>query len=346
MRITSSEIRQWLTCRKKWWFRYNQLLVPIKKQDALTFGSLVHKALEAAYTDKDWLKAIDLFEGYQDPEFEAEEAYRKAMAEAMVEGYLNQGYLEKLGHVVVACEYEFSVPLITPCGRKWPRYMFSGKIDLITEDEYDNIYLWDFKTGSKGLDSEWAQLDLQMENYLWAMSQELDFPALHIVYSQLRKPTIKPNDVPMRDELGRKIILDTLHERVWIKDQEKPRQVARKEMGEVLLTRPMTSEEFYKKISDDIAKRPDFYYENVIIVKTQNDLDKVQSRLWEMAHDIGHRDIVRNPNSCQIYGCAYRELCVNDNTLSRRANYEIREAHEELLEKEGDFDEESTLFAN
>ena len=341
--FTSSEIRAWLTCRKKWWFRYDQSLTSRKQHSAMTFGSIVHIALEAYFLGRDWETAInDFVEKNGTPwDVDNEEGYQLAMARAMVSQYIANGFWDMKDHTVVACEWKFSVPVKTPGGRKWDKYTFSGKIDMITKDKWGNVYLWDFKTGSKDLDPEWARLDSQMENYLWGYSQVHDIPAFQIIYSQLRKPTIKPKRIPKRDDSGFKMVENPFGDRVWIKEPTdespgKPRQMPRNDSADTLITRPETPDEYEARLIADIKARSEHYFKDATIIKSKKDLLKVERRLWDMAHEVGSGNICTASSSCQFYGCAYRELCLQDSRASRLENYKVVEIHEELKEEEGE----------
>ena len=362
--FTSSEIRSWLTCRKKWWFRYHEKLGSKRQHSAMTFGTIVHIALEAYFLGRDWQEAIAKFVKVNGTPWDVdnEEGYQLAMANAMVSQYISNGAWEMLNHTVVACEWKFSVPVKTPSGRRWGQYTFSGKIDMITKDKWGNVYLWDFKTGSKDLDLEWAKLDSQMENYLWGYSQSHKVPAFQVIYSQLRKPTIKPKRIPVRDDNGFKQVFDVDGARVWIKEpcmetvhvddgtpvgknhgvhvDGKPRQMARPDSGEKLLTRPETPAEYEARLVADIKWRPHHYFKDANIIKTAKELQKIQERLWAMAHEIGNGYICTASSSCQFYGCQYREICIQDSKAGRLANFKIVERHEELREEEGEENDE------
>jgi len=355
--ITSSSIRTWLTCRKKWWYLYDQKLRHKKKNKALTFGSLTHVALEAYFLGRDWEAAIDEFIAAEGDCWDLvnEQAYQAAMARALVSGYVKNGFWEMLGHEVIACEKKFEVPVKTPGGRKWSKYTFSGKIDMVTKDNYGNYTLWDFKTSAKALDKEWCQLDSQMEVYLWAYSQLNEIPAYQIVYSQLRKPTIKPTRIPLRDEFGFKYVEDPSGDRVWISKPKamsvkdiikgkpifgKPRQMVRDGSGDKLHDRPETPAEYEERLNVDISRRPEHYYANADIMKSASDLDKIEARIWAMAHEVGAGFICTVSNSCQMYGCPYMELCISDNRASRKKNYEKVEIHSELIEEEREGEED------
>ena len=284
--ITSSEINAWLTCPKRWWFRYDQLLVPGLTPKPLAFGRLVHDMLEDYYLwCSGWTRNQLPIRDHQDniDEFDEE------TAKSIVFAYKERDPVKALGHKIVSVEDEFRVPLRSPTGRKYHYVELAGKIDLTTQDEYGNIWVWDHKTSASNLDHSWLAISNQMGYYVWA-NWQLGIAPVGIIYNLIRKPSIKPriNETPT---------------------------------------------EWGVRLAVDIESRPEFYFQRENIPKSPNDLLSLENELWDVAHAVGRGPKTRNPNGCSIYGCAYRELCVNDTKLSRQTGYRIERAHIELKEE-------------
>jgi len=155
--------------------------VPLVQALYFSYGHLVHAKLAAYY------------KGIPEPEQPSEklDPFVEAEVEALVEAYKVRDPVAYMGHEVVAVEEEFAIPLRTPSGRRWSRYMFSGKIDLCTRDEYGVHWLWDHKTGGTALKRDWLSIDDQMAFYLWADWQR-GRKSVGIIYNLIRKPVIKP----------------------------------------------------------------------------------------------------------------------------------------------------------
>ena len=94
-----------------------------------------------------------------------------------------------------------------------------------------------------------------------------------------------------------------------------------------------TSEEWGKRLEEDIATRPEFYFQREAIVKGPKDLMEIEHNLWDLAHTVGKGPIIRNPGHCQFFGCPYREICVADTKIGRNAGYRHERAHVELSEE-------------
>jgi len=206
--LTSSEIRAWLSCQKKWWFRYREELVPERGQKALSYGKAVHAGLEAYRNgmdeEDDILEVLDEAGG---PWAKAESEYVCAEAAALVKKYIEHDPALAIGHKIESTERQFRVPLRTPSGRRWAAIEFHGKIDLTTRDPHGNLWIWDHKTSASALRPQWLPLNDQMGFYYWAASQTGETPA-GIVYDLIRKPSIQPRKGEGVDEWRERLLTD------------------------------------------------------------------------------------------------------------------------------------------
>jgi hypothetical protein len=206
--LTSSEIRTWDTCQKRWWFRYHEELVPERGQKALSYGRAVHAGLEAYHSGLDTKEAIQKAMDEAGGTWLAQESvYVLAEATALVKKYAEHDPVAEMGHTVEATERQFSVPLRTPSGRRWPSIEFHGKIDLATRDGHGNLWIWDHKTSATALKVQWLPLNDQMGYYYWAASQLGDTP-VGIVYDLIRKPSIQPRKGEGADEWQDRLLAD------------------------------------------------------------------------------------------------------------------------------------------
>lgn len=206
--LTSSEIRTWKTCQKKWWFRYHEELVPECGQKALSYGRAVHAGLEAYHTGKVPRKAIEIALDEAGPTWPTEESqYVAAEAVALVQEYTKRDPVLAIGHTIDSAERQFKVPLRTPSGRRWAALEFHGKIDLATRDPHGNLWIWDHKTSASALRPQWLPLNDQMGFYYWATFQAGETP-VGIVYDLIRKPSIKPRKDEGVDEWQKRLLAD------------------------------------------------------------------------------------------------------------------------------------------
>jgi hypothetical protein len=206
--LTSSEIRTWDSCRKKWWFRYHEELVPGRGQKTLSYGRAVHAGLEAHYTAKNPQEAIQANLDEASGAWLAEDSlYVSAEASALVKKYAERDPVVALGHRVEGVERQFKVSLRTPSGRRWSAIAFHGRVDLTTRDSYGNLWIWDHKTSASALRPQWLPLNDQMGFYCWAASQGGETP-VGIIYNLIRKPSIQPRKGEGVDEWQDRLLAD------------------------------------------------------------------------------------------------------------------------------------------
>lgn len=205
--LTASEIAAWKSCRKKWWFRYDQELVPNWPPRPLTYGRLTHTALEAHYLGKDGMNAINAEVEAEKEYWDEEAPFVIHQAQSLLKAYQKRDPVLLDGHTIAFVEREFSVPLRTPSGRKWHAFAFNGKVDLGTYDPHGNLWPWDHKTSAMALNESWLSLNDQMGFYDWAMTQLGEKP-MGIIYNLLRKPSIKPRKAETPEEWGVRLLAD------------------------------------------------------------------------------------------------------------------------------------------
>jgi len=173
MRVfTRSEIATWRTCQRKHHYAYTMLRRPLKPSYALTFGTLMHKALEAWWKSPthEWsLEVTDI-----DP-FDA------AKVQALMNGYTAQWAEMDLPAVSVERQFECQFVdgdeiLLT----------VAGKIDVVGEG-----CIIEHKTTSQDItegSEYWAKLaiDDQISTYLDATGLR------RCVYDVIKKPLQRP----------------------------------------------------------------------------------------------------------------------------------------------------------
>jgi len=187
--LTASEITAWKTCRKRWWFNYDQCLQPLVPAKPLSYGSAVHEILAAYYSRKP-LPHFSL-EGWGE-----EEKFTVKEINCLIDAYIKRDPFRKKFQPV-AIEEEFILKVPSPKGYRSKRFQLAGKIDLLLKDKWGNLWLVDHKTSKKALDPRWLELADQMAYYLWAKT-ELGSSPIGIEYNLIRKPSIRPhkNDTP------------------------------------------------------------------------------------------------------------------------------------------------------
>lgn len=91
--------------------------------------------------------------------------------------------------------------------------------------------------------------------------------------------------------------------------------------------------QFQDRLVEDYLKRPEWYFYEELLFRSQEDIQEFEKELWQVAQDL--KDTMnsgrwyRNTSRCSDYGlCTYSHLCLNE--PGSEALYEYREPHEEL----------------
>lgn len=268
--------------------------------------------------------------------------YERAIVAALLSGYFWRWDTSPLE--VVATEQAFELPLVNPAtGAASRLFRLAGKIDGVVRLEDGRLAVMEHKTCSEdlSLDSDYwrrLQIDQQISIYIHA-ARELGHDVATVIYDVIRKPTVKPTDIPVTDDDGVKIVLDQHGERVFKKDG-KPRLTADTKQGFTILTRPMTPQEWTQKLIDDIAARPDYYYARVEIPRLDQEIQECMAELWELQQALRaaqrgggwYRTVYRD--TCPL--CSYFGLCASKTDVRQGEPPEgfefVTDPHPELQE--------------
>ncbi len=318
--LTHSRQDTFKSCRKKHQFSYEIGLRPVEDARALRMGSAYHDGLEslgsgasiehacsriyAAYArgGPEWMTPYEW-------DIERETLLRLLCA-------YEWRWIES-GVTNIEAEFSFKMPLVNPAtGRTTPSFLLAGKIDGIVRLEDDRQAVKESKLLGEDIGPDahlWRRLriDSQISLYMHA-ARAKGFPVETVLYDVTRKPAIAPEQVPILDGDGIKIVLDRAGERVRTKDGKKWRQTADKDEGYVLQSRPMTVAEWGQKLTDDICSRPAFYFARMEVARLDADIAEYQSEIWDIQQTI--RDAQKSGKWYRTVGrgcqfCPYFDLC-------------------------------------
>lgn len=231
----------------------------------------------------------------------------------------------------IETEFAFDVEIRNPdTGAKSRTFRRAGKIDGIVRLKDGRLAVLEHKTCGEDIGPEsdyWARLDIdeQISGYILAARQR-GHDVETVLYDVARKPGIAPKQIPLLDERGLKIVLDSEGRRVLKENIKKngepgvghgePRQSGDAEKGWVVQSRTETPREFGERFLNDIVERPDFYFRRREIPRLQADLEEYEFDLWQQSLDM--RESIntgrhfRNTGACLTMGrCEYLSLCKN-----------------------------------
>jgi len=298
--LTNSKRSCFLECPRKFFLKYELRRVPLKAADALAFGSLVHRALEAFWKRE----TVDMFCVFQDVLTSKTldrdiDAYAVRKALEMFRGYC---YIyEEFDHDryrTLAVEAEYRAPLINPkTGKASRTWLLAGKIDAIVQDDSGRGIIVEHKTTSKPITPEsdyWRKLtiDGQISGYLVGAAA-LGYDTTYCLYDVLAKPQLKPYKATPPDE---------------IKYKKDGTPYANTRMADE------TPEEYGQRIYEAIKENPDRYYARRDVVRMEDEITAYMADMWAIGLMIRACQLDKtwphNGNACTEFGgCEYFDVC-------------------------------------
>ena len=341
--LTNSARKCFGACHRKYQYRYVMRRVPAIESEALRFGTLVHKALEAWWSNLPDVRLLSALEVLFIELNNGTDPYTIATARAIIHGYDSRYGSQELSTHAVECE--FRAPLINPdtegVSRTW---MLAGKLDAICVDSNNRFAIVEHKTTSDSvqMDSDyWKKLTMDGQvsgYYLGARSMGID--VTDCIYDVLKKPTMRPSQIPLRDEDGFKIVLDRNGERVRTKDGKKFRESGDTEQGFVLQSRIETCDEWEERLHAEIMSDLDKYFARRNVARLESDMLDYLTDMWAVGREIADAETLnrfaRNTDSCDGYGkCEYFAVCCGEDSIDNANNFRtIENENQELNTKE------------
>lgn len=304
---------------------------PIEDAESLRFGSLWHIGLEL------WWMGAGVESVIERATCGAADPFEAAKLRVLLRGYDARWLSERPRYEVIGVEHEFRAPLRNPdTGAASRTFELGGKIDVLFIRSF-----MEHKTTSEEIgpgSNYWRRLTLDPQistYYVGAKASGRDMDAC--VYDVVRKPALRPSQVPVKDQDGVKIVLDATGERVRTKDGKKWRQTADTEQGFVLQTRSETPDEYEQRLLEEVASNPDKYYQRGEIVRLEADEREAALDAWQTARAIREAELAqawpRNPDACSRYGrmCGFFGVCTGVESLEDDARFRrVENVHQEL----------------
>lgn len=317
--LTHSRQDAFKSCRRKHWYSYELGVRKVVDAKALRMGSAHHDAIEMLANGQPLETAVEAIracyadkpEAFDQWEWDIERETLERLACAYQWRWQNDGL------TYLAAEQKFRVPLVNPAtGAKSKLFELGGMIDGIIQLQDSRLGVKESKLLGDDIEPDadlWRRMriDHQVSLYVYA-ARQLGYAVDAVLYDVTRKPTIKPTAVPVIDNLGIKIVLDKHGQRVktargmW-------RQTGDTSEGYVLQTRPMTTDEWGDKLTNDIVARPDYYFARVEVPRLDQDVREYQEELWEIQKTLRQAQLnsqwfrTVNKNTCDF--CSYFGIC-------------------------------------
>jgi hypothetical protein len=311
--LTNSEMRTFRRCPREHHYSYRLGYRPVKRADALRFGSLIHTGLEV------WWKTTDLDAALRAMKAEESDPFELAKAEAMLMGYHARWIAEPLD--VLAVESQFECALTHPTtGQASTTARLGGKVDAVARTPDGKVWLVEHKSTSEDVEAGsgyWKRLrlDSQVATY-FVGARSLGFDVAGCLYDVLKKVALKPyKATPPEDRKFKKD--GTLYANQRTVDE--------------------TPEEYRARILADIAERPSHYYVRATIVRSEDEEKEAAADAWMHAQAIHEAEVLgrhpKNVDSCLRFSreCDYFAACTGTASITDPLRYrKAKSAHEEL----------------
>ncbi len=323
--LTYSALNTFRNCPRKYKNRYLDNLRPRERAEALSFGSVIHTAIELWYRSSNTESRLRDVLAYVNDAFEnrvvdANLMVQWHLATAMLRGYAERYATEEFE--VVEVEKEFVGEIRNPdTGRQSQTFRIAGKVDGIVRC-HDGLYLLEHKTAStvdaSYLDKLWT--DTQIALYCYYL-RELGYPIVGVIYNVLLKSRLKQGKGETQEEY------ELRHAELAAKNKS-GKSTAKRQM-------PETDEEFQARLTEWYS-RPEAFHREFIYL-SEDRLAMLQDEVWEITQQ--YLDARRrgkwllNTSNCFSYQrpCEYLAYCQSGFNSNVADNlYEIALPNEEL----------------
>lgn len=331
-RITNSQISTMKQCQHKHWLQY---VVGLRKQEqssALMIGSAIHLGLDLAaqgVEENDLYEQVDEYLYQQkpdDPEKEYWWAIDREKVRRLLSGYFWWWARDDKNVRMVATELQFEVPIKIPGSENSYMRLFklAGKIDKLINvmnitDSNDVVFVREHKTTLQDItptSDYWKRLRIDSQISIYCIAAKAIGHDIHgVQYDVIRKPRIRPSQVPLLDDDGVKQVVDAAGNRVY-KADGKPRLSADSKLGYTLLTRMETPEEYGDRITEDIGHNPESYFARQEVGRTEQNLIDAELEIYQWAKMLREAEKLnrwpRNDKACIGFGkCPYFDICTS-----------------------------------
>jgi len=289
-KIRGSEVNDFLRCRTRWDYAWQQNLKPKTPNDKLFFGTLFHRYLEEWYKNHSQAQALTAMKKLFD------ETDTSGMEQVVIdelwdlafnvaENYFAQWTKDDNKMEVLATELEFAFPITKD---RW----YTGTIDLVVKDEYGKVWFYDHKTtASIDLYEKRADMDRQISRYWWAL-QQLGYDVDGFIYNIIVKDTPRKPELLKKGGLSQNKAQKTTHE-LYLK--------AIQEHG--------LDPNDYREMLDHLKAQGNRFFKRIKVTRLQPEIDASILELIEVAKDMEGARIYRNITKDCSWDCQYQSIC-------------------------------------
>lgn len=321
--VTYTSMSMYRNCRKKYFWRYVEQLVPLERDDALGLGSLIHACLKLWHETGDLNAVFQLIDMETAGGAEWQRKYR-LFARAMMAGYAARYPMEDFE--VIELEAPFRGEVRNPdTGATSRTFVMGGKYDGLVQ-QADLTYLLEHKTtsgiGSGYLERLWT--DFQVAIYLKYVREALGIEINGVLYNVLVKPALVQAKGETEEEF--RVRYADLCTRNKNGKSSAKRQV------------PESDEAFEARLREKMAD-PTMYHREVLFFSEERILE-IEAEVWELTQNLlVSRSTDRwyqNTSFCFHWNkpCCFLPLCKSGGSeLVKSEFYRHEPPHMELREE-------------
>lgn len=339
--LTNSRRNSFGTCHRKHQYEYEMCLRPVSDGSALRVGTLTHACLEhwwALASGTPAERIVEIESTLQAHLESGMDAYEVALVRGMMIGYEKRW--DGVNEIqTLAIEVQYTAPLMNPeTGAPSRTFELAGKLDVLAVIDGRTVIV-EHKTTSEDIGADaryWTKLSIdgQVSGY-YIGAQALGYAVDGCVYDVIRKPGLRPSQIPELDENGLKIVMDANGNRVMNKDGKTFRQTASTADGFVVQSRLETPDEYSTRVAADVVGNNEKYFGRREVPRLDSDLMEYLEDMWATAREIADAQRTtrwpRNPRSCDIYaGCPYFDVCAGMASIDDTTRFSQASAHREL----------------
>ncbi len=205
--LTYSAMQSFLTCPRKYFWRYVEEIEPVEKSEPLILGSAVHRWLEYFYTQVPVEKSTFLNEVVSPK--------ARGILQGVIDNY-SRIYQDDFDQFdVLGVERVLSGKIINPeTHRSSANFRFGGKLDTLVrlKVEIENIptgslAIMETKTAARVDDLFWSRIamDPQVQLYAHFLSEELGEPIAGVIFNVIEKPSLRQKKAESEEEFTNRI---------------------------------------------------------------------------------------------------------------------------------------------
>ncbi len=290
--LRGSEVNDFLRCRTRWDYAWQQNLKPKTPNNKLFFGTLLHKYIEKFYECKNTYAPFNHMEklfletdtsGME--QFEIDELWD--LAKGVATNYAERYASDWEQYEVLATELHFAIPLTDTL-------TYTGTIDLVVKDKDGQVWFYDHKTTSSiEMYEKRADMDRQISRYWWAL-QQLGYDVAGFVYNIILK------DVPRKPELLKKGGLS----------QNKAQKTTHDLYLQAIQENGLDVND-YREMLDHLKAQGNRYFKRMKVTRLQPEIDASILELIEVAKDMDNARIYRNITKDCSWDCPFQSICVS-----------------------------------